>query len=276
MVEYGQIHRAMEKGLKTKKIIGILVLVIALMFVFNKGWITPIKSLSLRLVSTPVSKVVYVVKGVGETFVSFLRIGSLSRSVRILENKNAQLEARVVELNKVKEENDLLREQIKLLPRTKYNLLMSDVIGHTTDSVGEVLIINRGSNDGIKEGMPVIMNEGVVVGKISNVEKYSSQVMLITDTSFRLAASVQGSGAQGLVKGEKGIDVSLEEVPRNQEIKIGNKVATTGVDGLFPSGLFVGTIRSVNAPGNEIFQSAKITLPVDIRKARVVGIILNK
>jgi len=152
----------------------------------------------------------------------------------------------------------------------------ADVVGHSTDGGKDALIINRGSRDGIKEGMPVIMSSGVVVGKIARADGLIATVMLISDADFKLAAIVNGTKAPGLVRGTKGLDVSLEQVPREEKIKIGESVVTTGVDGIFPADLLVGKIRSVDAPENEIFQSAKVTPVIDIREARIVSVIIEK
>ncbi len=247
-----------------------------LIFVFQKGWFSPAQSGTLRFLSPVTSRAADALRGTGDFIVSFVRIGSLSRSVRLLENKNAQLEARLADLQGVREENDLLRRQMDLLPREKFHLVMANVVSHTTDGVSDALIINRGSRDGLRDGLPVIIDEGVVVGKVSKVSELTATIMLVTDAEFRLAALVQGGDAQGLVHGEKGIDISLEEVPRNKKINVGDKVITSGVDGVFPPDLYVGVIRSIEAPGNEIFQTAKVTAPLDVRKVRIVSVIVGR
>ena len=261
---------------KKRPFILIILIAMVLFFVFGRGWITPFESIVLRVFSPIATGSAQIVQSVQGYVFSFLRVGTLSRAVRILENKNAKDEAIISRFSGVEIENKVLREQLRLLPKDKYKILSADVVGHSTDGARDTPIINRGNSDGIKEDMPVIVNDGVVVGKIFRADAMTSILMLLTDADFRLAAAVQGTKAQGLVRGEKGLDVSMDGIPRGEEIKIGERVVTTGVDGLFPADLLVGKIRSIEAPQNEIFQTAKVTPVLDIRQLYIVSVITGK
>jgi len=254
-------------------LVGVLIIAI---FVLSRGWFSPVQSGGMRLVSPFVLRTVEMFNGTKEALMSFLRVGSLSRQVRLLENENRLYQAKIARLEGKEEENERLREQLKLLPMDKFKLLSADVIGHSVDGAKEGLIINRGTADGLSEGLPVIVNDGIVVGSIIKADIATSVIMLVSDTNFRLAANVQGTKAQGLIQGGKGLDIFLEQVPRAEKINVGDRVVTAGVDGLFPANLLVGTIRTVSAPENEIFQSAKISPIVDVRQARIVSVIINK
>lgn len=261
---------------KKRPVLSTLILLAVLIFVFSRGWLRPVQNVVLRVLSPITMRSAGTVQAVEGYVVSFLRVGTLSRTVRILENEKAQNEAALSRLSGVEQENKILREQMKLLPRNKFNLVSADVIGHNTDGAKDALIINRGTRDGIKEDMPVIMNDGVVVGKISRADSLAATVMLLTDADFRLTAMVEGTKSPGLVHGTKGLDVSMDEIPRAERLEVGKRVVTTGMDGLFPADLLVGTIRSVEAPQNEIFQSAKVSPVTDIRHASVVSVIIAK
>lgn len=266
----------MAKERKKRPIIAFVILFIAVIYIFSRGWLAPVQGVFLRTISPITVPSATITREVGAYLLSFLRVGTLSRTVRILENKVAEDQALLAKYSGIDAENKVLREQLRLLPRSKFQLVSADVIAHSTDGGKDALIINRGNRDGIKENMPVIMNEGVVVGKIAHADSLVATVMLMTDADFKLAAIVNGTKSPGLIHGAKGLDVSLEEVPRVEKINIGEVVVTTGVDGIFPPDLLVGKIRSVDAPENEIFQSAKVTPVVDIRQARIVSIIIGK
>lgn len=266
----------MSQEHKKRPFLSVIFVLVVLVFLFSRGWFSPIGSFTVRTVSPITSGVANAINNTGGYILAYFRIGKLSRTVRILEEKNAEYEAKITRLSGIEEENKILREQIKLLPKNKYKLLAGEIISRTVDGVSDAVIINRGSNDGIREGMPVIVNDGIVVGKIFRVESLTSVVMLVTDADFKLTASVQGTKAQGLVRGTKGLDVSMDTIPRDIEIHIGDKVVTTGMDGLFPPDLLVGKIRSISAPQNEIFQTAKVSMIVDVKRARIVSVILDK
>jgi rod shape-determining protein MreC len=263
----------MAKEKNKRPIIAFVVLFIAVIYIFSRGWLAPFQGAFLRLISPITVPGANATQAVGVYLLSFLRVGTLSRTVRILENEVAKNQASLAKYSGIEEENKTLREQLLLLPKNKFQLVSADVIAHSNDGGKDALIINRGSRDGIKENMPVIVNDGVVVGKIARADNLVATVMLITDADFKLVAIVKGTKSPGLIQGTKGLDVSLKEVPRAEKINIGASVVTTGVDGIFPPDLLVGKIRSVEAPENEIFQSAKVTPVVDIRQARIVSII---
>jgi len=266
----------MAKQADPRRFIVLAGILIVVLLVLSRGWFSPIQSGGMRVVSPFVLYSARAFDSTKETFVSFLRIGSLSRQVRLLENDNRLYQARIARMVGAEEENDRLREQLKLLPRDKFNLLSADVIGHSVDGAKEGLIINRGTTNGLREGLPVIVNDGIVVGSIVKADIATSIVMLVSDTNFRLAASVQGTKAQGLIQGGKGLDIFLEQVPRSEKINVGDKVVTAGVDGLFPGNLLVGTIRTVAAPENEIFQSAKVSPAMDVRQVQIVSVIMSE
>lgn len=244
-------------------------------FVFRKGLANYGQSATLRAMSPGIKIASETTKGTKDVITSFLRIGTLSRSVRILEDENSGLESQLAQLESLKKENEDLRKQLELLPKKKYSIITADVIGHSSDGAREVLIINRGLKDGIREEMPVVVNEGVIVGKIDKAEEFTSNLVLVTDVEFKLAAGIPGTTAQGLVRGARGLDVVIEDIPRDVSLNIGDKVVTTGLDGIFPPDLLIGTVRTVEAPGNEIFQSANLSPAVDPRKLRIVGVITN-
>jgi rod shape-determining protein MreC len=265
----------MTKQVNSQRFVVLAGILVVVIFALSKGVLSPIQSGSMRVASPFVLRAAGIFGGVKETFASFLRVSSLSRQVRLLENDNRLYQAKIARLEGAEGENELLREQLKLLPRDKFKLLTTDVIGHSVDGAREGLIINRGTADGLREGLPVIVNDGIVVGSIVKADIATSVVMLISDTNFRLAANVQGTKAQGLIQGDKGLDIFLEQVPRSEKINVGDKVVTAGVDGLFPANLLVGTIRTVSAPENEIFQSAKISPAVDVRQAQILSVIMS-
>lgn len=258
----------------TRAFVGGALLLLMVFVAFWRGWLGPVESGVLsflapvtRALSTAGREMIGVVG-------SFARIGTLGRTVRILQEENARLQSLVARLEGVEEENAVLREQLKLLPRASFRLVTADVIGRSTDGVTEALIINRGTNDNVDAGMPAIVNEGIVVGRVQKAERSSATVVLLADPSFRVAGETLGTKAQGLVRGARGLEIIMDTIPQTSEVKVGDRVITTGTDGIFPPNLLIGTIRSVDAPGNDIFQSATITPLVNLHRARIVSVIL--
>lgn len=265
-----------KTGTKKRKYLGSLAMLVVLVLLIRMNWLSDTRSGIYGFIGPVASKIAFAAQEAVNFGKSFVKIGSLSRAVRLLEEKNAGLETISARLQAVEDENKILREQLQLLPRAKYNLASAEVISTAKDGIKEALIINKGSSQGIKEGMPVIINEGIVIGRVAKTDSYTSAVILLNDSDFRLVATVQGTKAQGLLRGNKNVDISLEEVPRNQEIRIGDKVVTTGLDGLFPPDLLVGFVRTIDSPENQIFQNAKINSPANFNHLRIVSVITGK
>ena len=250
------------------------VLLIALLVLLLRSGVTAgVQSLLVRALAPVTVTVASVSESLLGSVRSFFRIGTLSRAVRILEEENARLQSSVARLQSLEEENAHLREQLQLLPRTRYTLVSADVVGRSTDGVSEVLIINRGTKDGIDSGMPVIVSDGIVVGRVHAAHTQTAFIALLTDPSFRIGGETLGTHAEGLVHGVRGIEIVMDTIPRTSTVRVGDRVVTTGTDGVFPPHLLVGTVRSVNAPGNEIFQSVRIAPAVSPRQFRVVSVI---
>lgn len=263
----------MTQGVFVRIGIAILIVIVCIT-ALRRGLLAYPESVLIRAV-TPISRATVAVRdAVGGSLSSFLRVRRLSRTVRILEEEAGRLQALVARMEGVEKENAALREQLKLLPRAKTRLITADVTSRTTDGLTEGLVINRGARDGIQTGHPVIVSDGILVGRIQRVESESAIVALLSDSSFR-AAGITSGGAEGLVRGVRGINLVMETIPRTVPVYVGDGVVTSGSDGLFPRDLLVGTIQSVEAPENDIFQSAQLTSPITIRNLRFVSILLT-
>lgn len=261
--------------MKLRPLILASVAVCIVVILLYRGWLDPIRDITLKTTG-PVARIsADIVIGAAGTVRSFFRIGTLSRTVRNLEEENASLYARISQLSGLHEENQDLREELELLPRETFALLSADVIGRSIDAMHEVLFINRGTSDGIQPDMPVIAHEGAVVGKIHEVTSSTASIILITDPSSRVAARIQESNdAQGVVRGMRGLDVVMESVPRTAEVSAGSFIVTTGEDGIYPPDLFIGTVRSIDTAELEIFQTIQVAPKTNFYRLRVVSVIL--
>lgn len=257
-----------------RPVLGVLLLLGVTTAVFWLGVADQMESVILRVSGPVVARTAEVTWGLGGVVKSFLRLTTLSRSVRVLEEEQARLVSELSRLTGVQEENARLRKELALLPRQQFRLVSADVIGRNTDGVAEALTINRGTRDGIEAGLPVIVHDGLVVGRIHAAAAFSATVILLTDPRFLASAESPATQAEGLVRGARGLDIVMDTVPRTAVLNAGDRIVTTGTDGVFPPQLLVGTVQSVDAPGNEIFQTARLLPPVDLRRLRQVSVIL--
>ncbi len=254
-------------------IAGLLVALLAV--ALSRRWFSPVESVTLRQMSPFIRVIAGLVEETRGVLRSFIAVGQLSRATRIMEEENARLGALLARLESVEQENDVLRRQVDLVPRRAQRFIAADIVSRTTDGVIDGWVINKGSRDGVQTGSPVTVEDGVLVGRVLRTESLTSVVATVADASFRASVQTIGTRAEGLARGVRGIDVVLDTVPRTSELRDGDRVVTTGTDGIFPPFLYVGSVRSVTARANEIFQSARITPAVNFRSLRIVSVLLE-
>lgn len=229
---------------------------------------------ALRTIVRPVERLfTTTASGAGSVLTSFVHIAGLAKRVYRLEDDVSRLRGEVARRESVDQENRELRRTLDLLPASSHRLVTAEVVGVTTDGVTTALRINRGSRHGIERLDPVTAPGGSVVGRVRSVNWLDAVVELPADGAFRVAVRTIGTGAEGVVRGVRGLDVTLEGVPRTQELRSGDQLVTTGLDGVFPPHLFVGTVEAVRTSEQDIFQEARVQLPQNPRAVRFVTVI---
>ena len=205
---------------------------------------------------------------------SVIRKGDIKRELDLLLGEKEMLTEEVIRLRSVREENEILRRALDLGMDKDFDLVMANVLGK--DILEEIIIIDRGSNDGISEGMPVVNENRVAVGRIGEVFDDFSRVVLITHEESAIEAEVQGREIIGLMEGMGDSDLRLTLIPKDKEIAEGDALITAPLSGIFPRGLFIGLIRSVDKRDCESFQEADVAPFFSIRRLKKVFVITNQ
>lgn len=135
-------------------------------------------------------------------------------------------------------------------------------------------MIDKGSNDGLEKGAPVVVSEGIV-GKIIEVAAGYARVLLITDRNSAVDALVQNSRVRGMVKGSNKTNCSFVYALRKDEVKPGEMIVTSGLDQVFPKGLKVGRVMDVKKVHSQLFQDIIIQTSVDFDKLEEVLVYKN-
>ena len=178
-------------------------------------------------------------------------------------------QARLAELEV---ENRHLGELLELKDALGTNAVAANVIGGDATGLSRTLILASGTSDGLRTGMAVLANQGVV-GKIIAISQHASRVLLIDDHNSALDGFDQRSRARGIVAGMVDDGLILKYADRSQDIRSGDTIVTSGLDGIFPRGLLVGTIQSVHREGPGLFLAVRITPAVDFRELEQVLIV---
>lgn len=205
----------------------------------------------------------------------FGRLRDLQAENDALRAENATLRNQIMLLNEAEIENRTLREQLNFQSSApSLELLSGEVIGHDPSNLMQYLIIDRGAQDGLRKGMPVLTAAGLV-GRLSEVSLTSSKVMLLTDPSSSVSALIQRSRATGLAQGHASNALILRYIPMGETVQVGDVVLTSGLGGNFPRRLVIGQIASVESSDAAMFQEARIVPAVRLRDLETVMVLLN-
>lgn len=185
---------------------------------------------------------------------------------------------RALEKNHALEEvalsNTRLRNLLKFKNALTYPVLSAEIIGKDPSPWFRTVTIDKGSLDGVRKGLPVVVSEGVA-GLVIDTAAHFSKVMLIVDKNSAVDALIQKTRARGIVKGGSADQCYLQYVLRKHEVSVGDTVVTSGLDGVFPKGLRIGYVSGVVKRATEIFQAITVTPYVRIEELEEVLILLN-
>ena len=249
--------------------------VIGLIALALGGYLTPLS----RLVLNPVVS--------AQTWLS-VRFQTLQNAIAApqdlarLRQRNSEME---VEVSRMQTEIIVLKQQIsetrvlsalvdfaRVQPENRY--LAATVIGRDPSPFLEYVIINRGSDDGLRRGMPVVTQQGLV-GRVAAVTADAARVQLITDPASTINVKLEPSGAQAVIRGEVSGEISLAMIPQSAPVEIGDLILTSGLGGNYPTNILIGQVTGVRRRETDLFQSASVQPVVDFNQLEIVLIITN-
>ncbi|MCJ7657984.1 MAG: rod shape-determining protein MreC, partial [Anaerolineales bacterium] len=253
----------------------IALFVIGLIALALGGYLTPLS----RLVLNPVVS--------AQTWLS-VRFQALQNAIAApqdlarLRQRNSEME---VEVSRLQTEIIVLKQQIsetrvlsalvdfaRVQPENRY--LAATAIGRDPSPFLEYVIINRGSDDGLRRGMPVVTQQGLV-GRIAAVTADAARVQLITDPASNINVKLEPSRAQAVIRGEVSGEISLAMIPQSAPEEIGDLILTSGLGGNYPANILIGQVTGVRRRETDLFQSASVQPVVDFNQLEIVLIITN-
>lgn len=191
----------------------------------------------------------------------------------VLKDKVKALEVRTMALNEVRIENMRLRAMLDFKQAyPDYPLVPAEVLGQDISLVFKTLLLDKGSRDGFFKDMPII-KPGGIVGRVIAITPHTAQVLLVTDVNSAVPAVIENSRVKGIVKGRGDGSLSLEYVKGDEDVKVGDRVISSGLGGIFPRGITIGSVHSINRPRHKMFAVILLKPGVDIgRIEEVFGI----
>lgn len=255
-------------------IITLSLVIVAFFGLHRMGLLRPIEALGSQI-ATPIQL------GLA-AFSNSLRslFGSLG-SVRTLREDNERLREELAKTQVELEQRTLdqgeaaeIDRAVALLGERSYDGVPARVVGRSPDPTFQLYLVNRGRVDGIVRGAPVIRSDGVIVGKILEVEEHTARFIVLTDPHTQLAARVENEPqTPGIITGEHGLTLRMELLAKSDPVQVGQPVVTSGVEEGIPAGLVIGKITSIESLPGDLFQTATIEPALDVRAFSVVTIL---
>jgi cell shape-determining protein MreC len=152
--------------------------------------------------------------------------------------------------------NGEIQEEI---PGGSFSYLRADVFSRYPFNDRQLLTINAGTDHGVREGMPVVAREHVLIGRVKSVQRTQSEIETIQNSSWKSTVALGPSRLQAILHG--GIPPRVELIPAGAEVREGDEIVSISPE--FPFDLFLGTIASLNTDSKTLWQSGDVTLPYD-------------
>jgi len=260
-----------------QKIAIFLVVIITLIVLLN-FFQQPIKN-TVYVVASPFLKFFW---GAGKSVNSFIApiagFQKLTRENNAIKQENQYLLSKIHSLEEAIRQDQILKEAALNTAGDNFNMVLVQIIG--LDTANDVILLGKGSNDGIQENMPVISEQKVLYGKILKVYKTFSQAMLISNKNSVVDAKIQDvdiarPSILGAIKGGGNLSVYLDLVASDAEIKEGDNIFTSGLEGTFPKGILIGRVTLPDKSDLKPFQTASVAPFFDIKNIENLFIITD-
>jgi rod shape-determining protein MreC len=202
-------------------------------------------------------------------------VASLRQRNGELEAEVARLQTQVIDLQQQVTETNILSALVGFArANPEYSYQAASVIGRDPSPFLHYVIINVGSNEGVLPGMPVVTDKGLV-GRVDAVIAEAARLLLVTDATSALNVRMQASTTEAMLVGSTTGDLTIEMIPQDANIQVGDVVLTSGLGGNYPANMLVGQVVSVRKTQSELFQQAAIQPNVDYNQLQFVLVITN-
>jgi rod shape-determining protein MreC len=240
------------------------------------GW----TGLGERYITRILANFFYPLRQAGIALGSFLHVyasnGDLTEANDELRERMISLARENVRLKSMEEENLILKKELQFIEGSRGNYVLSRVLGSDMNYDNSTIVIDKGSSSGVKEGLAVIANGGVLIGVVIKAEDSLSQVRLLNDNDSKISALVKASKSNlGVLKGDHNLNLKIDNLPRDAQIGINDLVSTAGLEINIPGGLLIGEIENIFSDDNKsVWLYARVRALVDYEKLSLVTIIL--
>ncbi len=197
-----------------------------------------------------------------------------AQTIQELTDERNELVRENARLRSLEQENQEMRELLEVQERSRFTFIAAQVIGKSPEIDTQTLIVDRGSEDGLQPGMPVVASDGFLLGKIERGTARTAVVLLVSDGRSRVAATVLNTERTlGFVEGGRGLGMAFRLIPQHEQVQAGDTVITSGLEEGVPRGLIIGRVGRVSREPQEPFQTATVTQIITPDRRQIVAVI---
>ena len=266
----------MSSFLRNNWRVGVLVLiVIGILVLALGGYLGP----AFRIISSPLlttqSWLSTRYLSIYESVRSPQDMAALKQKNALLDAENSRLQAQVIQLQQQLKDSEVLYALLKFArARPNDTYVAASVIGRDPSPFLRYIMIDKGSDDGLRHGMPVVTAEGLV-GRVDAVIANAARIQLVNDPGSAVNILVSSTRTEAILSGTVTGDVQLDMVPLDITLKPGEVILTSALGGTYPAGILVGQVVSVRRLETELFQTASVQPAVDYTNLRAVLVVTN-
>lgn len=230
---------------------------------------------AILFVVSPFIKVTAVTAGsLGRVWHDYVDLRALREENQRLQQESAILHRRISQLEEYALETQRLQGLLAMRETSRANYLAARIVGKDATNWFKTLLIDRGSQAGLRRNLPVVAPDGLV-GRVIEVTPYTAKVQLITDPVSASGGLLQRTRVTGIVSGNLGAGLKVRYLPLLADVAVGDEVVTSGMGGVFPKGIPVGRVVAVERKSGALFQEAVLQPKVDLGRLEEVLILMD-
>jgi rod shape-determining protein MreC len=238
----------------------------------GKRRIDPLGVVFLEII-TPISHLLSTVSSaMSGTWKAYVDVVGVRQEREWLRRRVRELETQAERAAGIERQNARLQALLDLREGMPGQSVAARITGVDASGLFRTATLNKGENDGVVKGMAVVAQAGVV-GKVVATSPNAARVLLLEDPSSGVDALVQRSRARGIVEGSSTGGCQLKYVKHREDLRVGDLVVTSGLDGIFPKGLVVGRIVRLAREEGGLFQTAELEPAIDFNKLEEVLVV---
>jgi len=225
--------------------------------------------------ATPLVQVINIpINEVNTAWKRYLFLVGLEEENRHLKKETALLANKLLQYREGYLEGIRLQKMLKLTEKIEYSSVTARVIAKSQTSLIKTILIDKGTTDNIKIGLPVVTERGAV-GRIIESSWHASKILLLIDETSNIDATLQEGRTQGILQGDGSGICILKYIPKTETVKVGDFVISSGLTGLFPKGELLGVVTAADNSEHGLFQKVQVAPYVDFNKLEEVLVMMT-